>query len=316
MAPLAFASAGSSVKLWWQAARPFTFSASVMPVLLGTAAAVTCGQAAFKPLLSFAAIVGMLLLHAGSNLINDACDFRGGLDREARPFSGGVVRGAISVSQALKAAAVLFVLGAAIGIYLALTVSITILAIGIAGVMIGIVYSAGPFALKRRALGDLAVFLNFGLLGSLGAWIVQTGRPAWIPVIWAMPIALLVVAILHANNWRDVKQDAACDYHTIAACLGHKGSRIYYAALLLLPYVLIISFVMIGPCLPTTEAMPIAALAVLLSLPLAGKLCKSCLHRCSAEGGAGLIDLDGRTSQLNLIFGALYVAALIIGGIF
>ncbi|NLF24967.1 MAG: prenyltransferase, partial [Deltaproteobacteria bacterium] len=301
------------VRLWWIAARPFSFPASSMPVLLGTTAAVSLGGATFKPLLFLAALIGVLLLHAGANLLADVRDFAKGLDREILPVSGGVVRGLITPTQALQAGAVCFVLGSALGFYLAFNVSLSILAIGAAGVAAGFFYTTAPFALKYRALGDAAIFLSFGLLGSLGAWTVQTGEVSWIPVILALPTALMIVAIVHANNWRDIRNDTRHGCKTVASILGPRGCRAYFTTLICTPYLLITVFVLNSWLAPNSVKLPPSALIVFLSLPLALTLLKRTPHTNSSNT---LTMLDGNTAKLNLFFGTLYVAALILDSVF
>ena len=148
-------------------------------------------------------------------------------------MSGAVVRGWITSSEALKGSALFLVVGALIGLYVVSRIGAPVLWIGLIGVSIGVLYTWGPIPLKFNALGDLAVFLNFGVLGALGAWTVQTGSLAWTPVIWAVPMSFLVVGILHANNWRDIKADSGGGIKTMASVLGDARSEGYYAFLLL-----------------------------------------------------------------------------------
>ena len=121
-----------------------------------------------------------------------------------------------------------------------------ILWIGITGVAVGGFYTWGPMPLKFNALGDLAVFLNFGVLGSLGAWTVQTGSLSWTPVLWAIPMSIFVVGILHANNWRDIQSDQAGGIQTMASLLGDTASEGYYIFLLLSPFVIILLYLLLS----------------------------------------------------------------------
>jgi 1,4-dihydroxy-2-naphthoate polyprenyltransferase len=297
------------LEVWWLALRPFSFPASTMPVLFGTVLAVTVGGAVFRPLLFIAALVAMLLLHGGANVLNDVCDFRKGLDREVLPVSGAVVRGLLSPGEALRGALVLFGAGSLLGLFLAWMSGWSILLIGLIGVAVGVLYSATPLGLKYRALGDLAVFLNFGLLGSLGAWTIQAGRPAWLPVFWALPFSLLVVGILHANNWRDIRGDKAGGCATVASLLGERRSEAYYRVLILAPFILVgaLMALPLGRGLP---AMPLTFLLVLLALPQALGLLGRARSQSSEEGG--IAALDGATARLNLLFGLLCTVALVV----
>lgn len=286
---------------WWVALRPFSLPASTMPVLFGTALAATVGGASLRPIPALLALVSMALLHGAANVLNDVYDFRKGLDRVVVPASGAVVRGLLAPAEALRGAVVLFAAGCLIGLALAWLSGWQVLAIGLAGVAIGVLYSATPLGLKYRALGDLAVFLDFGLLGALGAWTVQTGAAAWLPVLWAVPFSLLVVGILHANNWRDIRGDTAGGFSTVASLLGDRRSRIYYALLILVPFPLVVLF-MVAPLGP--PPMPPTFLLVFLALPAALDL----LRRARKEA-QGFVALDGATARLNLLFGLLSSAA-------
>jgi len=296
---------GAGVNVWWLAVRPFAFPASTMPVLLGSTTAVMSGGATFKPFYFLLALIGIMLLHAGSNLFQDAHDFERGLDREVLPLSGAVVRGLISPAEAKQGGIMCLLLAGVIGVYLTVSISLWILPIGLVGAAIGYFYSSPPLGLKYRALGDLSVFLNFGLLGTLGAWLVQSGFLSWLPVVWAVPIALLVVGILHANNWRDIDRDTSQGYQTVAAWLSDRRSALYYFFLLLLPYFIVFILVLARWIGPMAVALPPACLCVFLSLPIAISTYRMGLRR-------DLTTLDGASAKLNLIFGLLYVAGFIL----
>jgi len=231
---------------WKVALRPFALPASTMPVIFGTVLAITIGGVAFNPLLFISALLVMVFLHSGANLLNDVYDYQKGIDVHINPVSGSVVRGWISKKEALIAAWSFMIIGIALGLWIFSQVGIPILWIGIPGVLIGILYTWGPFELKYNALGDFAVFLNFGILGSLGAWTVQTGSLSWTPAIWAIPMAILVSCILHSNNWRDIKGDVDQKIHTIANILGDNRSEVYFAFLLFTPFA-IIAFIIASP---------------------------------------------------------------------
>ena len=285
-----------------------------MPVLFGAllAAVLTAGSPHWgRLLLSLAA---MLLLQSGANILNDATDFRCGLDREPTPGSGAVVRHLLTPRQALHGAALLFGMGTLLGLFLAWQTTWWLLAVGATGVFLGVFYSpGGRSGLKYHGLGDLAVLTAFGLLGSLGAWMVQTGSAAWLPVIFALPQALLVAAILHANNWRDAPTDHRGGILTPAIILGDRGSSIYFHALLILPFLLVPSFVVLPRWVaPHLSPLPAACLASLAAFPVARRLLVRTRQRHSATDRADFPALDGATARLNLIFGLLLNAGLAI----
>lgn len=307
----------SFVKKWWISSRPFSFPASTMSVVFGTAVAVFYSGAGFNYWYFILAFTGMAILHAASNILSDVFDYRKGLDKEPTPVSGGVVREIISLKEALTGSTILFVTGTSIGLVLVYFTGLPLLYIGVTGLIIGIFYTSNNnFNLKYHALGDLAVFLNFGILGSLGAFYIQTGYLSWIPVIWAIPISLLVIGILHANNWRDIVSDQTGKISTVASVLGDKGSQIYYGGLLFLPYILITGYILVpGYIFPGLPAMPFSFFLVFLGLPLAMQLFKKAINRRNPVQPFDFIALDGATAQFNLIFGLLCTLALVINSI-
>ncbi len=304
----------SFYKKWWISTRPFSFPASTMPVIFGTVLAFAYSDYPFNALYFILAFIGMLILHAAANILNDYFDFNKGLDKVANPVSGGVVRGIITPEQARKASILLFAIGTAIGLLLVYLTGITLLYIGLTGLLIGIFYTAGnKVSLKYNGLGDLAVFMNFGILGSLGAWYVQTGTLSWIPVLWAIPMSTLVIAILHANNWRDIISDKEGKIFTIASLLGDKKSLNYYGFLIYGPFIMVLLLILIPFLLfPELNAMPFSFLITLLALPLAINLWKKALNRKTPDKPLDFVALDGATAKLNLVFGSLCTIALLI----
>lgn len=279
-----------------------------MPVIFGTIAAVTVGGAHFKIFLFLLSLLAMMILHFAANLLNDVHDFRKGLDVEPTPGSGAVVRSLLTPEQVMKGAVVLLAVGTLIGLFIAWCVGLPILYIGIAGLAIGIFYTGKPFTLKYHGLGDLAVFLDFGILGALGAWTVQTGSLSWLPVIWAVPMSILVVGILHANNWRDIAGDTGKTVTTLASLLGDRGSLIYYGVLIFGPFALVTGFVV-------SRIMPPAFLVVWLAIPIAIAHWRKARNRATPKQPLDFIALDGATAQLNLAFGLLCTTSLVLHAI-
>jgi 1,4-dihydroxy-2-naphthoate octaprenyltransferase len=254
----------------------------------------------------------MVVLHSAANMLSDVFDFRRGLDRDVTPVSGAVVRGWLTDRQVARGAAALFVLGAVSGLIIAARTGRSLFAVGAIGLAVGVFYTV----LKARALGDLAVFLDFGLLGAAGAWIVQTGSFSWLPVVWTVPMALLVIAILHANNWRDIASDGERRVTTVAGRLGDRGSLVYYGLLVFGPVLIDLAFIGVprlagGPLRP----MPWTFLLVLLSLPNALRLWGRAVRRAAPRAPLDFIILDGATAQHNLVFGLLSTAAVILEGL-
>jgi 1,4-dihydroxy-2-naphthoate octaprenyltransferase len=304
----------SFFKKWWISLRPFSFPASTMPVVFGTVLAFVYGDVALNPWYFLLAFFAMVFLHAGANVLNDIIDFNKGLDKVPAPVSGGVVRRLISIPEAKRASILLFTTGTAMGLLLAYLTSPWLLLIGIPGLFIGIFYSiGGKIALKYHALGDLAVFLNFGILGALGAWYVQTGTFSWIPVVWAIPMSMLVIGILHANNWRDIKSDREGHINTIASMLGDKASLRYYGYLIFGPFFVVLALILIPYfAFPNLTFMPFTFTIVILSLPMALKLWQKAMNRKEPKNPIDFVALDGATAQFNLVFGLLCTLALVL----
>jgi len=304
----------SFFKKWWICSRPFSFPASTMPVIFGTVLSVVYGEADLNPWTFLLAFLGMVILHSAANILSDINDFSFGLDKVPTPVSGGVVRNLITLKEARNASIFLFTIGAVVGFLLAWISGPMLLLIGVPGLFIGILYTrGGKIALKYHALGDLAVFLNFGILGSLGAWYVQTSTLSWIPVLWAIPMSTLVIAILHANNWRDITSDRQGHIHTIASIFGDKGSLRYYGFLIYGPFFMVLSLILIPYFLfPDFTFMPFTFAIVILSLPMAVKLWQKALNRKQPKNPFDFIALDGATAQYNLAFGILCTVALVL----
>lgn len=293
-------------KKWLIAGRPWSWPASTMPVIFGASLAWAIARAPFHLWRFLLSLLAMVILHTAANMLSDVFDYRRGLDRDVTPVSGAVARGWLSTRQVAQGAVVLFVLGSALGVALVLLTGKVLLYVGAVGVAIG----AGYTLLKYRALGDFAVFLNFGLLGSLGAWVVQTGRFSWLPVAWAVPQASLVIAILHANNWRDTISDREKRVRTVASLLGDTGSLVYYGLLLFGSMAYILAFVGLPRLFPgRARAMPYSFVLVVLALPEALKLWGRALRRHAPRHPMDFVILDGATSQYNLVFGGLCIAA-------
>jgi 1,4-dihydroxy-2-naphthoate polyprenyltransferase len=297
-------------KRWLIAIRPFALPASSMPILLGTATAVVINRTHFSPGLFLMALLGMMMLHSAANIINDIEDYKKGLDTVATPVSGAVVRGLLSLRTSFLGALLLLCGGSALGLVLAYLRGPAILYLGLVGVIIGVSYTAGPLVLKYRGLGDLAVFLDFGILGSLGAWMVQTGTFSWTPLIWAIPLSMLVVAILHANNWRDSVTDTGKGIRTVASSLGDRGSMYYYGFLIFGAPLGIVLLMALTRMIPWLEPMPLTFSLVILAFPAALGLWKKARLRHNPSSPLDFIALDGASARYNLIFGILCLGAL------
>ncbi len=292
----------NSVSLWIQAVRAPFFTASIIPVIFAAALARWRGDpvswSMFPPLLASA-----VLLHAGTNLTNDYYDFEKGVDRKDTFGSSRVLVDGLMPPRAILLAAYLcFALGLAAGLTLVAKRGITLLIIGLAGLIGGYLYTGKPLSLKYHGLGDALVFALMGPLLIVGSYLALTGR---IPgnVIWAsLPIGFLVTAILHANNLRDIQNDKKAGITTMAQRLGFNGAKSEYYFLLICAYISV-------AVMTAVRILPLAALAVFLSLPPAVRAIQT-VWGVKENDLKPIASIDVQTAQLHLAFGFFYTAAL------
>lgn len=297
----------SSLKTWWVAVRPFAYTGSVLPVVLGAALAWHAGF----PLrwgCFVLTLLGVVCFHTAANLLNDCFDYRRGLDTTVNPGSGAIVRGWLSDRQVHRAALLFLGLGTACGAALIWLVGWTVLLLGVLGAILVLGYTRSGFCLKYAGLGDFAIFVAFGILPVLGAYWVQTQTFAWQPIFWSLPMVSFTVGILHANNWRDIGSDSGRQCRTLASILGEQASRSYYRLLMLGPFVAVVAYLLLARFSPVPVGAPAWVLLVFLALPLAIRLARRDWRQRPGEFAM----LDARTAQLHLVFGVLLTAAFVI----
>jgi 1,4-dihydroxy-2-naphthoate polyprenyltransferase len=220
----------SALAIWLLAARPKTLPAAAAPVVVGTAVAVA--EDLFRPGPALAALAGALLLQIGSNLANDVFDFQRGADAGERLGPLRITQAGLRSPAQVKAAmALVFGLVALIGLYLVWVGGWPILIVGLLSILAAVAYTGGPFPLGYHGLGDLFVFLFFGLVAVCGTYYVQAGRLSALAWWSAVPIGLLATAILVVNNLRDIQSDRAAGKRTLAVRLGVRGARMEYLLL-------------------------------------------------------------------------------------
>ena len=299
------------VRNWSIAVRPFAYPASIVPVVLGSVFAWFAGSAFHWPHFILALIAGMLY-HSGCNLVNDYYDFKSGVDREGTfGGSGMLVSGAMTPRQIAVGAAVALSLGTLIGLYFLWHFSgqyplgWPLLAIGAAGLLGTIFYTASPANAKYNALGEPLVFVMMGVGMVLGAYFVQAGTLSW-PAVWiSLPIAFTVAAILQANDTRDIADDRLSGITTISTLAGPTGARVFYSFLLVAPYLTVVVLVL-------TRVAPWPALTALITLPLAIKLL-ALFWRLRDERHEQLAMTDAMTAQLHMALGLTLSLGVIIG---
>lgn len=291
------------------ACRPWGTPISVVPVLMGAALAVVYGGAPLYWGRLGLTVLAVWLVHSASNMLSDVADFRHGLDRTPLPVSGSVVRGWLSERQTFGLGVLFILIGGVIGAWLASVSGPIPLAVAGVGLALAVAYTA----LKRVALGDLAVFVAFGPMISLGTWAVFTGSFSWLPFVWMVPFGLVVIAVLHANNWRDIASDRERGVVSVAGLLGDGGSLAYYGTLIFGPFVLLLAMMIVPRVLPGAgwTPMPWTFLLPFLSLRVALKLWGRARRRASPRDPLDFVTLDGATAQFMVPFGVLSVVAVV-----
>ncbi|HKO52716.1 MAG TPA: 1,4-dihydroxy-2-naphthoate polyprenyltransferase [Polyangiaceae bacterium] len=291
-----------SLGAWLLASRPKTLSAAAVPVLVGTACASARGQVQWAPAL--AALLGALLLQIGANFANDVFDFEKGADTAERLGPTRAVQaGLISARSMRRGMLLVFGLALAIGLYLTYLSGPVILLIGCASIASAIAYTGGPYPLGYHGLGDLFVFIFFGLVAVCGTAFVEIGRVPALALWCAIPVGALATAILVVNNLRDRVTDLGAGKRTLAVRYGRGFALGQYRSLLAVSYLTAIG-------LAVTSSTGPEILLTLLSLPLALKTERA----VTASEGRALNPLLAATAKLLAVFGILFALGLSLRG--
>ncbi len=251
------------LRTWWVAVRPYSFTASATPVLVGSALALRAGR--FSPWLFAVTLIASVAIHAGTNLLNDYYDHVRGVDTaESVGPSGVIQRGLLAPRAVLAGGFAALGAGSLLGLGLAAVAGWPILAVGALSVLAGYAYTGGPLPLGYVGLGDAVVFVFMGPVMVLATYYVQA-RSAPAAGLWAsIPVAALVTAILVVNNLRDLADDRARGKRTLATAIGPAATRLEYAALIVTAYAAVGAGVLV-------RALPPLSLLALLTLPLAAR---------------------------------------------
>jgi 1,4-dihydroxy-2-naphthoate polyprenyltransferase len=288
----------NSLQNWLLAIRPRTLPAAASGVVMGGALAWHDGFFRLDAML--ACLSAALLLQIGSNLANDVFDFERGTDTPERLGPTRVTQaGLLRPSQVKFGMAVVFGLAALFGLYLAWLGGWPIIIIGIAAIFSAIAYTGGPFPLGYYGLGDIFVFIFFGLASVAGTYYVQAGFIS--PAAWwmAVPPGLIVTAILVVNNLRDLENDRKAGKHTLAVLLGESKTRIQYVLCMLIAYLIL-------PFAAWMEIVPWTTMLAWLSLPIAYRAARVTL----TEKGRPLNAALAGTGQAALAFSLLFWVGL------
>jgi len=298
----------TKISLFMQAARPFSFSASVVPVLVGAMFAFAYFEGEMLWVLLPVVLFASILLHAGTNLVSEYFDLKKGVDREDTFGSSKVlVEEMLEPKEVLNAGFLSFGLGFLLGMILVYVHGLPILYLGLFGIAGGIFYTGKPIGYKYVALGDILVFLLMGPLMVIGSYYSLTGVFDWNVAIVSIPIGFLVTAILNANNIRDIMHDSEAKVKTFATIMGIDAAKKEYYILVFGAYISIVIMVLVG-------IVDYWSLITLISLPIALKNIKE-ISSAEVKSPEIVAIMDIKTAQLHMQFGLLLVAGLIITAI-
>ena len=296
------------------AARPQTLPAAASPVVVGTGLAVHDGV--FAPLAALAALLGAALIQVGTNFANDYYDAVQGADTEDREgFTRVTQSGLIEADEVKRAMYLTFLSSVVVGTYLVYVGGAPILVVGLLSVASGVAYTGGPYPLGYHGLGDVFVFVFFGLVAVAGTYYVQAAAvlagpfPLWIPsdtlpvaaLVASLPVAALSTDILVVNNVRDREEDARTGKRTLAVRFGYGFSRAQYVGMLGLAYA-------VPVWLFAATEFGVGVLAPFLTLPYAGLVARTVLTETS---GAALNPALERTGKLLAAFSVLFALGML-----
>jgi 1,4-dihydroxy-2-naphthoate octaprenyltransferase len=296
-------STASAVRIWVMAARVRTLPAAIAPVLVGTSLALGAGH--FAALAFLAALLGAIFIQVGTNLSNDYSDARRGADTEDRLGPVRVTAGGlVPPRQVLIATYVTFGLAVLCGVYLVAVAGWELIAVGAASILAGVLYTGGPRPYGYEGLGEVFVFLFFGIVAVVGSYFVQVQQLPWQPFICAIPVGLLASAILVVNNVRDLETDRRAGKRTLAVRLGREHTRALYTAMLAIAFL----------CAPLPWLLGSMTAWLLLpwaAIPLAVAVARVVRTRLDGPSLNGAL---ARTGMLQLVFCLLFAAGILASG--
>jgi 1,4-dihydroxy-2-naphthoate octaprenyltransferase len=294
-------STASGMRIWLMAARIRTLPVAVAPVLVGTALAGF--QGVFHPLRFIAALIGAIFIQVGTNLSNDYSDARRGADAEDRLGPVRVTAGGlVPPRQVLVATYVSFGIAVLAGGYLIAVSGWQLLLVGAASILAGVLYTGGPRPYGYEGLGEVFVFLFFGIVAVAGSYFVQVKHVSWQAFALAVPVGLLAASILVVNNYRDIDTDRRAGKRTLAVRLGRERTRILFASMVYLAYLATPVTWLFGPLKPWV-------LLPWLTIPIAAPIVRIVRNRTD---GASLNGALAQTGLLQLAFCTLLAAGLLL----
>jgi 1,4-dihydroxy-2-naphthoate polyprenyltransferase len=290
-------------KVWLGAFRVPTLAASVAPVAVGTALAYRDYR--FHLGAALAALVGALAIQVGTNFANDLYDYQKGADTKERLGPPrALALGWLTAAVVRRAMIAAFVAASLAGLYLVRAAGWPVIAIGLVSIAAGIGYTKGRWALAYRGLGDLAVFVFFGLVAVAGTYYVQARLVTTTVWLVALPVGALATGILVVNNIRDLDSDRAAGKRTLAVRLGREGTRLEYGSLLALAFAIPLALWLRG-------TLSVAALLPYATAALGWRTLGTVLTR---EDGPSLNGALVDTARLHGLFGILFAAGIAVSG--
>jgi 1,4-dihydroxy-2-naphthoate octaprenyltransferase len=293
--------------MWLMAARLRTLPAAVAPVLVGTSIAVT--RDVFRPGAFIAALLGAILIQVGTNLSNDYSDARRGADTEERLGPMRVTAGGLVPPKTVLLWTYLtFGAAALCGVYLVVVAGWELLVLGVLSILAGVLYTGGPRPYGYEGLGEVFVFLFFGIVAVAGSAFAQLESWPWESFALAVPVGLLVTAILVVNNIRDMDTDRRAGKRTLAVGLGRERARFEYTALMAVGFLVLLPIAAIEVA-DSGSSSALWWLLPWLTAPLAVKLVGVVRARVDGPTLNGAL---ARTAGLQLVFCVLLTAGILI----
>lgn len=285
--------------------RPWSFPMTIIIISVGVSYAYL-ERDVFNPLLYIITLLGVLLLHAAVNLLNDYFDYIKNIDTPNSPTAKyrphPIITGFYSTSAVLFMSVIYAVLGISIGVYLAYITDLVTLYLGLLGLLLVYMYNGPPFELKYKALGELEVFIVWGILIPLGSYYVQTQFLSINAVLSSLPLGFFVSAVLLANNLRDTDFDKTSGMKTIPVIFGlEKGVEIYQG-LLYLPYIIQVSLIMF-------KVVPFCTILTLITLKDVYNVVKIFKNKVPEPA-------DPMTANILIRYGSMYLVMLVVAMIF
>ena len=292
-----------SFKEWFAATRYWSFPVSTMPVVVTFAYLFANRQVpsgALPWIVLALSLVGVVILHSAGNLLSDWFDYRTGVDNKDAYAVPNLVFGKFQPKEYLTFSVILFVLGVMIGLGIVMMSGVGVLVVGVVAFALTVLYSF----LKYHALGDLDIFIVFGILPVIGLAYAVTGEWRWDALVLSLPIGLITVSVLHANNTIDIPTDRAAGIKTFSMVIGEKASVVLYCCYMVLPFLCVVAAVIAG-LLP-----PLALICLVAGFKAYHNFRQAASYKNIGREAIKALDLN--SAQLQLQFSLMLAIGLII----